>query len=41
MNKNIDLTKILENAPKGTELYSPVYGKVKLKAIDEDNDYSI
>ena len=28
MNKNIDLTKILKDCPKETELYSPMYGKV-------------
>ena len=28
MNENIDLTKILKNCPKETELYSPMYGKV-------------
>lgn len=29
MNDNIDLTKILEGCPKGTEFYSPLFGKVK------------
>ena len=28
MNENIDLTKILKDCPKETELYSPMYGKV-------------
>lgn len=28
MNENIDLTKILKDCPKGTELYSCIYGKV-------------
>ena len=28
MNENIDLTKILEGCPKGTEFYSTVFGKV-------------
>ena len=26
MNENLDLTKILKDCPKGTELYSPIYG---------------
>ena len=28
MNKNIDLTKILKNCPKGWKLYSSVYGEL-------------
>ena len=28
MNENLDLTKILEGCPKGTEFYSTVFGKV-------------
>lgn len=30
MNENIDLTKILKNCPKGTKLYSTIYGEVEL-----------
>lgn len=30
MNENIDLTKILENCPKGTKLYTPVLEKLLL-----------
>ena len=33
MNKNIDLTKILKDCPKGFELYSPLFGNVKLNSI--------
>ena len=33
MNENIDLTKILKNCPKGFELYSPLFGNVKLNSI--------
>ena len=40
MNENIDLTKILKDCPKGTKLYSPVFGKVELKVIG-DNKYPI
>lgn len=28
MNENIDLTKILENCPKGTKFYSSIYGEL-------------
>ena len=42
MNKNIDLTKILKNCPKGTKLYSTIYGVVEFDEIDEfDRTYPI
>ena len=34
MNENIDLTKILENCPHGTEFWSDNYGKVQFLRID-------
>ena len=34
MNENIDLTKILEGCPEGTEFYSTVYGEVRFVEID-------
>ena len=34
MNKNIDLTEILENCPKGFELYSPICGSCEFYGID-------
>ncbi len=34
MNENLDLTKILEGCPKGTEFYSSVWGKLFLEEID-------
>lgn len=34
MNENINLVKILENCPKGTELWSDDYGKVEFLCID-------
>ena len=37
MNENIDLTKILEGCPKGTELYSTVYGKVRFEGISNSD----
>ena len=33
MNENIDLTKILKNCPKGTKLYSTVYGEVEFVEV--------
>lgn len=33
MNENIDLIKILKDVPKGTILYSPIFGKVKLDGV--------
>lgn len=35
MNKNIDLTKILENCPEGTEFWSDNYGAVQFKCINK------
>ena len=34
MNENIDLTKILKDCPKGTKLYSIIYGEVKFSYIN-------
>ena len=33
MNKNIDLTKILKNCPRGWKFYSSVHGEVKFETI--------
>lgn len=41
MNENIDLTKILKDCPKGTKLYSPVFGEVYFKEIRSDDEYPI
>ena len=37
MNENLDLTKILNGCPIGTEFYSIVFGKVLFMGIDKDN----
>lgn len=37
MNENIDLTEILEGCPKGTELYSTIYGKVRFEGISNSD----
>ena len=41
MNKNIDLTKILKDCPKGTKFYSPLCGEVDFKEIRSHEKYSI
>ena len=35
MNKNIDLTKILDGCPAGTEFYHVDFGKVAFKGVSE------
>ena len=40
MNKNIDLTKILKDCPRGWKLYSSIHGEVKFKYID-NGDFPI
>ena len=37
MNENLDLTKILNGCPIGTEFYSSIFGKVLFIGIDKDN----
>ena len=41
MNKNIDLTKILKDCPKGWKLYCSIYGEVEFVCIDEYEEYPI
>ena len=41
LNENIDLTEILKGCPKGTELYSTVYGKVQFERIINYDSYPI
>lgn len=38
MNENIDLTKILDGCPKGTKLYSPIFGDVEFVEIGKGNN---
>ena len=38
---NIDLTKILKHCPKGTKLYSPIFGEVDFIKIHNDAEYPI
>ena len=41
MNKNIDLTKILKDCPKGWKLYSPIGGEVEFKQMEPSSPYPI
>ena len=41
MNENLDLTKILDGCPKGTEFYHAGFGRVWFFGIDLDSDYPI
>ena len=41
MNENLDLTKILEGCPSGTEFYSSVFGKCYFIGITNNEDYPI
>ena len=41
MNENLNLVKILKDCPKGTELYSTVYGKVRFERINNYDAYPI
>ena len=42
MNENLNLVEILKDCPKGTKLYSPIYGDVELvKVYLKDNAYPI
>ena len=37
-NKNIDLTKILKDCPKGTKLYSTIFGDVELVSVYKNEE---
>lgn len=41
MNENLDLTKILDGCPKGTKLYSTIYGEVSFEKNDISGEYPI
>ena len=41
MSKNLNLTEILKNYPKGTKLYSTIHGEVELEEIKTNDDYPI
>lgn len=39
MNENIDLTKILADAPEGLKLYTPIFGIAILKRVEKQCKY--
>ena len=41
MNENIDLTQILKGCPKGTKLYSTIYGEVQFEGIKNHDIHPI
>lgn len=41
MNENLDLTKILDGCPKGTEFYHTIYGTVCFYDIISNSEYPI
>ena len=41
MNENLNLVKILDGCPKGTKLYSVIYGDVTLFEVDSSGFYPI
>ena len=41
MNENLDLTKILEGCPSGTDFYSTIFGKVSLMRVYNNTDLPI
>ena len=41
MNENLNLVEILKNCPKGTKLYSPIYGDVELVKVSQFVEYPI
>lgn len=41
MNENLNLVKILKDCPKGTKLYSTIYGYVEFDCIKENLDHPV
>lgn len=41
MENKINIAEILRDMPKGTKLYSPMFGKCKLKEVINDKEYPI
>ena len=41
MNENLNLVEILKDCPKGTKLYSPIFGDVELVKVHNDGNYPI
>ena len=41
MNENLNLVEILKDCPKGTKLYSTVYGDVEFDRINKREDFPV
>ena len=41
MNENLNLVEILKDCPKGTKLYSTVYGEVEFDGIEYGKEYPV
>ena len=41
MNEKLNLIEILKDCPKGTKLYSTIYGDVEFESINEDKSHPI
>ena len=41
MNENLNLVEILKDCPKGTKLYSPLFGEVEFQEVIEDFNFPI
>lgn len=41
MNENLNLVEILKDCPKGTKLYSTIYGEVKFDGIENGSEYPV
>ena len=41
MNENINLIEILKNCPKGTMLYSPIFGEGEFLRINNDDSFPV
>lgn len=41
MNENLNLVEILKDCPRGTKLYSPIVGEVKIKYINDSFTFPI
>ena len=41
MNEKLNLIEILKDCPKGTKLYSPIFGEVELDYVEDGGEYPI
>lgn len=41
MNENLNLVEILKDCPKGTKLYSTIYGEVEFDGIINESEYTV